>query len=289
VIEGKVRDVYDVGERRYLMVASDRISAYDVVLPTDIPGKGQVLTGLSAHWFRHTEDIVPNHMVSVRSEDLPEEARGSMFTGRSMLVDRLDMFPVECVVRGYLAGSGWRDYAAGRDVSGHRLPEGLQQAQRLPEPIFAPATKSFDGHDENISAAQVADLVGAEAARELEEVSLALYARAAEACRSVGIILADTKLEFGRDSAGRIVLGDEAFTPDSSRFWPADEHVLGASPPSYDKQFVRDWLDTQPWGRTAPGPELPFAIVSGTRARYVQAFERISGRSFTDYLEEAGS
>jgi phosphoribosylaminoimidazole-succinocarboxamide synthase len=286
VQRGKVREIYDVGEHRLLIVASDRISAYDVVLPTEIPDKGRVLTGLTAHWCAVTEDIVPNHIVSLLPERFPEEARSSDFAGRSMLVDRLEMLPIECVARGYLAGSGWRDYVHSGEVSGHRLPTGLRQADELPEPIFTPATKAFEGHDENITRAEAADLVGAETAAELERITLAVYRRAAGRCREAGIILADTKLELGRDTAGRLVLADEVLTPDSSRFWPADRYRTGESPPSYDKQFVRDWLDAQPWDHRPPAPELPFTIVTGTRARYVEAFERLAGRPFTEYVLE---
>jgi phosphoribosylaminoimidazole-succinocarboxamide synthase len=286
VLRGKVRDVFDVGNRRLLIVASDRISAYDVVLPTTIPDKGHVLTALTAHWCAVMADIVPSHLVSVRREDFPEEAQGSDFAGRSMVVDRMRMLPVECVVRGWLAGSAWREYGRTGKVSGHELPSGLRQAQRLPEPIFTPATKSFDGHDENITRAQAAGLVGEETAEELERISLAVFARAAERCAAAGIILADTKLELGRDEAGRLVLADEVVTPDSSRLWLAGRHEVGTSPESYDKQYVRDWLDEQAWDHSPPAPELPYPIVAGTRARYVQAYQRITERSFADWLAE---
>ena len=286
IFRGKVREVYDVGNRRLLVVATDRISAYDVVLPTPIPDKGRVLTALTAHWCAVTGDIVPNHLVSVRPDDFPEEARGSDFNSRSMLVDRLQMLPVECVVRGWLAGSGWREYGRTGGISGHRLPGGLRQAERLPQPIYTPATKSFDGHDENITRAQAADLVGRETADELERIALAVYARAAERCAAVGLILADTKLELGRDDAGRLVLADEVVTPDSSRFWPADRHEVGTSPESFDKQYVRDWLDEQAWDHAPPAPRLPYPVVAGTRARYVQAYQQITGRSFADWLAE---
>jgi phosphoribosylaminoimidazole-succinocarboxamide synthase len=290
LLRGKVRDVLDAGEGRLVLVASDRISAYDVVLPTPIPDKGRALTGLSAYWFAETADILPNHLLSTRVGDLPEipgDWDAEALAGRVMLVRRLEMLPVECVVRGYLAGSGWRDYLATGEVCGHRLPPGLRQADRLPEPIFTPATKAHQGHDENITRAEVGSMIGAEAAAEVERVSIALYRRAAERCAAAGIILADTKLELGLDGDRRLVLGDEAFTSDSSRFWPADRYAPGQSPPSFDKQYVRDWLDTLDWDRTPPGPDVPAEVVEGTRSRYIEAFERITGRSFRDYMEEA--
>jgi phosphoribosylaminoimidazole-succinocarboxamide synthase len=287
LLRGKVREVYDLGADRLLMVATDAISAYDVVMPTPIPDKGRVLTGLSVHWFGATRDIVPNHLVSARLADLPSDARDPELAGRALLVQRLEMLPVECVVRGYLAGSGWRDYRESGAVCGHPLPPGLRQAERLPEPLFTPATKALEGHDENITTREAAEIVGAQRVEELERLSKLVYARAAAACRRAGIILADTKLEFGIDRGGRIVLGDEVVTPDSSRFWPADEHALGVSPPSFDKQYVRDWLDAQGFDRTPPGPELPREVVEGTRARYREAYERITGRRLEDFVAEA--
>jgi phosphoribosylaminoimidazole-succinocarboxamide synthase len=284
VLQGKVREVYTAGEDRLLMVTSDRISAYDVIMPTPIPGKGQVLTGCSLHWFGATADLVPNHLISARREDV-----GAEHAGRAMLVHRLDMLPVECVVRGYLAGSGWRDYVATGRVCGHDLPAGLRQADALPAPIFTPATKAHDGHDLNITREQAGDLVGGETLAALERISIRLYARAAAACRASGIILADTKFELGRDAGGRLTLGDEALTPDSSRLWPADAWAPGQSPPSFDKQYLRDWLDRSGWGHAPPGPALPPDVVEGTRRRYVEAYERMSGRRFADYLAEAGA
>lgn len=287
VARGKVREVYRAGDDRLAMVASDRISAYDVVLPTPIPDKGRVLTALSAHWFARTVDIVPNHLLSMRARDMPDGLRGPENAGRAMLVRRLEMLPVECVARGYLAGSGWRDYRATGAVCGHALPAGLAEAERLPEPIFTPATKAESGHDQNITRAEAADLVGAEVLAELERITLALYARAAAACAAAGIILADTKFELGRDPAtGALTLGDEAVTPDSSRLWPSDGWEPGASPPSFDKQYVRDWLDASGWDHAPPAPELPEGVVSGTRGRYVDAYERITGEPFADYLRE---
>jgi phosphoribosylaminoimidazole-succinocarboxamide synthase len=287
VLRGKVREVHAAGEDRLAMIASDRISAYDVVLPTAIPDKGRVLTALSLHWFARTADIVPNHLLP--AAELPAEFRTPELAGRTMLVRRLAMLPVECVARGYLAGSGHRDYLETGAVCGHRLPPGLRLGDPLPEPIFTPATKAEEGHDENLTLAEAAGVVGAETLAELERITLAVYARAAEDCRAAGIILADTKLELGRDGDGVLVLGDEVVTPDSSRFWPSEGWEPGASPPSYDKQYVRDWLDAQGFDRTPPGPELPPDVVAGTRGRYVEAYERITGRSFDDYLREAGA
>jgi phosphoribosylaminoimidazole-succinocarboxamide synthase len=287
VLRGKVREVYRAGDDRLAMVASDRISAYDVILPTPIPDKGRVLTGLSRHWFAQTADIVPNHLLSTRLADMPEAFRAPELAGRTMLVRRLEMLPIECVARGYLVGSGWRDYRETGGVCGHPLPAGLEQADRLPEPIFTPATKADTGHDENITREQAADLVGGEVLAEVERITLALYTRAAAACGAAGIILADTKFELGRDpGTGELVLGDEAVTPDSSRLWPAAEWRRGISPPSFDKQYVRDWLDASGWNHSPPGPELPDDVVAGTRARYVDAYERITGESFADYLRE---
>ena len=287
ILRGKVREVHDVGDGRLVMVTSDRISAYDVVMPTEIPGKGQVLTALSVHWFHRMRDIVPNHLLGWRLSDMPEPFRKPEYAGRVMLVQALDMLPVECVVRGYLIGSGWRDYQETGATSGVGLPPGLQQAGVLPQPIFTPASKAEVGdHDENITMADVVAAVGPELAAEMERVSLAVYRRAAEDCRRAGIILADTKFEMGT-AKGALTLGDEVCTPDSSRFWPADTWRPGTSPPSFDKQYVRDWLDESGWDHTPPGPELPPEVVAGTRERYVEAYERITGRSFDEWLKEA--
>jgi phosphoribosylaminoimidazole-succinocarboxamide synthase len=286
IARGKVREIYDAGEGRLVMVASDRISAYDAVLPTEIPDKGRVLTGLSAHWFQRTADIVPNHMLSTRLGDLPEEFQREELAGRAMLVRGLEMVGVECVARGYLAGSGWRDYLRDGTTSGVSLPAGLRQAERLPEPVFTPATKAVDGHDENVSELAAAEIAGAETVTELARLTLEVYGRAADDCARAGIILADTKLEFGRDADGVLTLGDEVVTPDSSRFWPADSWRPGASPPSFDKQFVRDHLDAVGWDHTPPPPPLSPEVVRGTRERYLTAFERIAGRPLEDYVRE---
>ena len=274
VASGKVRELYALDDERLLLVASDRISTFDVVLPTEIPDKGRVLTGLAGFWFARTNDICANHLLALRSD------------GRSTECRRLEMLPIECVVRGYLAGSGWKDYTATGAVCGHTLPSGLAESDQLPEPIFTPATKATTGHDENIDRAQAAELVGADMLDEVERVSIALYRFAAEHARARGILIADTKFEFGVDEEGRLVLGDEALTPDSSRFWPADEYRPGGGQPSFDKQFVRDYCETLGWDKTPPGPELPEEVVSGTRARYVEAFEQLTGIPFDDYLAD---
>jgi phosphoribosylaminoimidazole-succinocarboxamide synthase len=271
---GKVRELYALDDGRLLLVASDRISTFDVVLPTEIPDKGRVLTGLSAFWFARTGDLVANHLLAIRPD------------GRSLECRRLEMLPIECVVRGYLAGSGWKDYGATGEVCGHRLPEGLRESERLSEPIFTPATKAETGHDENITREQAAELVGEERLREVESTSLALYGFAADYAAERGILIADTKFEFGIDESGQLVLADEAFTPDSSRFWPADEYEPGRPQPSYDKQFVRDYCESLGWDKTDPGPELPTDVVTGTRARYVEAFERLTEVSFERYLDD---
>jgi phosphoribosylaminoimidazole-succinocarboxamide synthase len=269
---GKVRELYALDDDRLLLVASDRISTFDVVLPTPIPDKGRVLTGLSGFWFARTRELVPNHLLALRED------------GRSTECRRLEMLPIECVVRGYLSGSGWKDYRATGAVCGHMLPEGLVESQQLPQPIFTPATKAQSGHDENIDRDAAAALVGRERFDEVERLALELYGWVSEHARSRGIILADTKLEFGVDAEGRLVLGDEAFTPDSSRFWPADEDAAGGAQPSFDKQFVRDYCEELGWDKTAPGPKLPEDVVAGTRARYVEAFERLTEIPFDDYL-----
>ncbi len=274
VASGKVRELYALDDERLLLVASDRISTFDVILPTEIPDKGRVLTGLSGFWFTLLRELVPNHMLAIRDD------------GRSMECRRLEMLPIECVVRGYLAGSGWKDYRATGSTSGHALPDGLRESDRLPAPIFTPATKAQTGHDENIDRGRAAELVGAERLREVEQVSLALYTAAAEHALARGIIIADTKFELGLDRDGRLVLGDEALTPDSSRFWPADTYEPGRAQDSFDKQFVRDYCETTGWDKTYPGPELPDDVVAGTRAKYVEAFERLTGLAFQDYLDD---
>jgi phosphoribosylaminoimidazole-succinocarboxamide synthase len=271
---GKVRELYALDDDRLLLVASDRISTFDVVLPTEIPDKGRVLTGLSAFWFARTRAICPNHLLEVRPD------------GRSLECRRLDMLPIECVVRGYLAGSGWKDYTRTGAVCGHELPDGLRESDRLPKPIFTPATKAEEGHDENIDLETAAGLVGTERLAEVQAVAQALYELAAAHALERGIVIADTKFEFGVDADGTLVLADEAFTPDSSRFWPVDEYAAGGPQPSFDKQFVRDYCESLGWDKTPPGPELPDEVVAGTQARYVEAFERLTGIGFDRYLDD---
>jgi phosphoribosylaminoimidazole-succinocarboxamide synthase len=277
VYSGKVRDLYEMVDGSLLFVASDRISAYDFVLPTPIPDKGRVLTAMSMWWFDQLTDIVPNHVVSL---DVPEE-----FAGRAMVCERLEMFPVECVVRGYLTGSGLSDYNATGEVCGVKLPSGLTDGDRLPEPIFTPATKADLGdHDENVDFAHVVNTIGQEAADELRRLTLEVYARGEQVARERGIVLADTKLEFGRRADGTIVLADEVLTPDSSRFWPAESWEPGHPQPSFDKQFVRDWLtsDASGWDRHSgeQPPPLPTEVALATRAKYVEAYERLTGLTF---------
>src|SRR5215208_4055897 len=273
---GKVRELYALDDDRLLLVASDRISTFDVVLPTEIPDKGRVLCGLSAFWFARTGATCPNHLLDLRPD------------GRSMECKRLEMLPIECVVRGYLAGSGWKDYTRTGVVCGHELPAGLQESDRLPQPIFTPATKAEEGHDENIDLATAARLVGDERLGQVQATALALYEFAAAHALERGIVIADTKFEFGLDADRTLVLADEAFTPDSSRFWPADDYAAGGPRPSFDKQFVRDYCESLGWDKTPPGPDLPDEVVAGTRARYVEAFERLTGIGFERYRDDPG-
>jgi len=281
--QGKVRDIYAAGENRLLLVTTDRVSTYDVVHPNPIPDKGKVLTGLSAFWFEHTAEVCPNHLISYA--EVPDEVRG-----RALLVERLEMAPVECVVRGYITGSGWKDYQSTGVVCGIDLPTGLQESEQLPGPIFTPATKAEVGdHDENVDFERAVEIVGDRPLLEdLRRISLELYRLGSEHARERGIILADTKFEFGRRPDGTIVLGDEALTPDSSRFWPADTYEPGRGQPSFDKQFVRDWASQSGWDKTAPAPPLPDDVVEGTRARYVEAYEKITGEPFGAWLERSG-
>lgn len=287
VASGKVRDIYSV-DGRLLLVASDRISAFDVVLPDRIPDKGRVLTGMSAWWFDRTEFIVSNHLMSTDWRDFPGRARDPVFTGRAMLCDRLEMLPIECVVRGYLSGSGWRDYLDTGAVCGVELPRGMVESQELPEPIFTPAVKAKPGdHDENVGPAEAAAILGSQDVyTELSRISLELYRFGRERARDCGIVLADTKFEFGTNSAGSIVLADELLTPDSSRYWPLDEYRPGGSQPSFDKQYVRDWLVSSGWDKAPPGPRLPADVVIDTRKKYVDAYERITGLDFSRWTGE---
>lgn len=283
---GKVRDLYDVDADHLLLVASDRVSTYDVIHPTPIPDKGRVLTGIAAFWFDRLGALVPNHLVSTSVADLPVDLHGqhTELAGRFMLCRKVEVVPFECVVRGYLAGSGWREYRDDGRICGVPLPEGLAEADRLDEPIFTPATKAEDGaHDENVSFEVMASAIGGDLAARLRELSLELYAAGAEHAAAQGIILADTKFEFGlRD--GQVVLADEVLTPDSSRYWPADTWRPGTNPPSFDKQFVRDYATSTGWDRTPPAPALPADVVAQTRAKYLEAFQRITGRSFDEWM-----
>lgn len=278
VRRGKVRDIYDLGDK-LLLVSTDRISAYDWVLPNGIPDKGRVLTQIAAFWFELLG--VPNHLVTtdVDQMDLPNDCDREALRGRSSLVKKTEVVPVECVARGYLSGSGWREYRQSGTVCGIRLPEGLRESDELPEPIFTPATKATEGHDENISFEQMVEIVGADVAEELRARTIEIFRRGVQHARTKGIIIADTKFEFGR-ADGDLILIDEVLTPDSSRFWPADQYEPGCPQPSFDKQFVRDWLDGTSWDKNSPPPELPEEIVQKTRAKYVEAYERLTGRIF---------
>jgi phosphoribosylaminoimidazole-succinocarboxamide synthase len=283
IASGKVREIYDLDDR-LLLVASDRISTYDVVHPNGIPDKGKVLTGISAFWFNKTGHLVPNHYISA-TEGVPAEVRG-----RAMVVKKLKMLPVECVVRGYITGSGWKDYQASGSVSGIELPPGLRESQKLPTPIFTPSTKADEGHDEPIDLEQAAEILGdAELAGRLRDVSIAIYAFAAELAAERGVILADTKFEFGLDSDGELILGDEALTPDSSRYWPVAGYEPGHGQPSFDKQYVRDWASGTGWDKTPPAPEIPEDVVAGTRAKYVEAYELVTGESFDAWLSRTAA
>jgi phosphoribosylaminoimidazole-succinocarboxamide synthase len=283
VASGKVRELYDLGDE-LLLVASDRISTYDVVHPTPIPDKGAVLTAISAFWFERMKEIVPNHVVSV-TDGVPEEARG-----RAMVVKKLKMLPVECVVRGYITGSGWKDYQREGKVSGIELAPGLQESEQIPEPIFTPSTKADVGHDEAIDFEGAVELIGdRDLTERMRDVSLAVYRHAAEHAGGRGIILADTKFELGLDADGRLTLGDEVCTPDSSRFWPAEGYRVGRSQPSFDKQYVRDWASSTGWDRTPPAPPIPDDIVARTREKYIEAYELITGQKFADWLKHTGA
>jgi phosphoribosylaminoimidazole-succinocarboxamide synthase len=282
--QGKVRDLYDT-DAGILMVASDRISAFDVVLPTPIPHKGAVLTGLSVFWFDKLAHIVSNDLISTNPDDFPPEAKehADALRGRTMLVRRADVVQVECVARGYITGSGWKEYKGGGSVCGIRLPDGLKESDKLPEPIFTPTTKADVGHDESITFEQAAEIAGRETAEQLRDLTLALYTEAAAFAAERGIIIADTKFEFGFID-GKLTLVDEALTPDSSRFWPADQWKPGGAIPSFDKQYVRDWLDESGWDHNPPGPDLPDTVVDNTRKKYIEAYEKITGRPFESWL-----
>ena len=280
---GKVRDIYEI-DGNLLIVATDRISAFDVILPTGIPNKGKVLTGLTEFWLNQIAEASPNHLITTDVAEMPAalQAHADVLRGRSMLCRRAEVFPVECVARGYLAGSGWKSYQADGTVCGIKLPAGLRESDELPEPIFTPATKAESGHDENISFERVIEILGAAAANELRDRTLGLYSRARDFARERGIIICDTKFEWGRTDDGRIILIDEALTPDSSRFWPADQYEPGRSQASFDKQFVRDWLETCDWDKTPPAPDLPADVVARTSEKYMQAYEILTGKPLGD-------
>lgn len=283
VHRGKVRDVYQIDESRFLLVATDRISAFDCVMPTPIPNKGIVLTQLSKFWFGQIDHLTAHHLITADFNEMPDAIRRhDELRGRSTLVKKTRVFPVECVVRGYIAGSGWKDYQKTGEICGHKLPKGLREAERLPEPIFTPATKAAAGHDENITEDEFTGIVGEETAKRLISTSLKLYSQAADYALTRGIILADTKFEFGQDEAGNILLIDEILTPDSSRFWSVESYRTGQSPPSFDKQFVRDYLETLDWNKQPPAPALPENIISATTARYLQAYKLLTGSDLSE-------
>ena len=275
--KGKVRDIYDVGDK-LILVTSDRISAFDVILPNIVPHKGEVLNRISAFWFDYTKDIIYNHMISINNADMPEEFQAKEFEGCCMLVKKLKMLPVECIVRGYITGSGWESYQKNGSVCGIQLPEGLRESEKLPTPIYTPTTKATEGHDEHISFEQTVELIGEELATQLRDKSIEIYSMCAEYARTKGIIIADTKFEFGIDEDGTLVLADEVLTPDSSRFWPADAYKVGSNPVSLDKQYVRDYLETLDWNKTAPGPVLPAEVVEKTVAKYEEALKALTGK-----------
>ncbi|MBV9413032.1 MAG: phosphoribosylaminoimidazolesuccinocarboxamide synthase [Acidimicrobiia bacterium] len=278
---GKVRDVYDAGDDRLLFVASDRISVFDVVLPEPIPDKGRVLTAISAFWFDATSDIIPNHMVTTDPTGFPDIGVQDL-AGRSMVVRKADMLKIECIVRGYLSGSAWKEYKASGTMHGVPLPKGMQESDQLPEPVFTPSTKADTGHDENITVDQAADIVGADVVKQAQELSIALYRRGAEQAAEKGIIIADTKFELGWID-GELALCDEVLTPDSSRFWDVKTYKPGATPPSFDKQPVRDWAESTGWDKKPPAPSVPAEVIDASRTRYVEAYERLTGRSFSDW------
>ncbi len=282
VYTGKVRDLYDAGDDRLLMVATDRVSVFDVVLPDTIPDKGRILTAISSFWFDQVADLLPNHVISVDPADLPAAARPDA-DGRAMLVRRTTPVRMECIARGYLFGGAWVEYREHGTVQGQAMPTGMQEAERLPEMLFTPTTKAEEGHDQPMTDAEAIEAVGADIFGRLRDAALAIYERGAALAEARGIILADTKFEFGLSPDGELLLIDEVLTPDSSRYWRAEDYAVGGSPPSYDKQYVRDYYLTLDWDRTAPAPPLPDRVITGTRQRYVEAYERLTGQSFSDW------
>ncbi len=279
ISSGKVREIYEVDDDKLMLVVSDRISAFDVILPTPVQDKGKVLNRISEFWFEYVKDIIPNHIITTKFEEFPEEFKKEEFRDRSMLVKKLKMLPIECIVRGYLTGSGWKSYQETGSVCGIKLPEGLRESEKLPEPIFTPTTKAKEGHDENISFEEVSKLIGKELAEKVRAKTIEIYQKCADYAKTKGIIIADTKFEFGLDENGELVLGDEVLTPDSSRFWPADEYEVGRSQKSFDKQYMRDWLKQNKWDAQNPTP-IPEDVINTTRNKYIEAFERITGKKF---------
>lgn len=279
ISSGKVREIYEVDADKLMLVVSDRISAFDVILPSMVPDKGKVLNKISEFWFDYTKDFVKNHVVSTKLSEFPEEFQKPEFEGRSMLVKKLRMLPIECIVRGYITGSGWKSYKENGTVCGITLPEGLQESEKLPTPIFTPSTKAAEGHDENISFEQTAVLIGEDLAKKVRDTAIEIYSKCAEYAATKGIIIADTKFEFGLDENGDLVLGDEVLTPDSSRFWPADDYEIGRGQMSFDKQYMRDWLKENKWDAENPTP-IPEDVINTTREKYIEAYERLTGKKF---------
>ena len=277
---GKVREIYEVDDKRLLLVVSDRVSAFDVIMNEPVEDKGKVLNKISEFWFEYVKDVIPNHVISTKLEDFPEECRTQEFEGRSMLVKKLKMLPVECIVRGYITGSGWESYKKDGTVCGIKLPENLQESQKLEEPIFTPTTKAEQGHDENINFEEVCELIGKDLAVKVKEKTIEIYTKCAEYALTKGIIIADTKFEFGIDENNNLVLADEVLTPDSSRFWPLDEYQVGRGQKSFDKQYLRDYLKSTSWDKTPPAPELPEDVIRITREKYIESYEKLTGKNF---------
>ena len=279
ISSGKVREIYEVDDKSLLMVVSDRISAFDVILPNEVPDKGKILNKISEFWFNFTKSFVENHVISTKLSDFPAEFQNEQFEDRSMLVKKLKMVPIECIVRGYITGSGWKSYQKDGTVCGIRLPEGLQESQKLEQPIFTPSTKAEEGHDENISFEKTCELIGTDLATKIRDVSIEIYTKCSEYALTKGIIIADTKFEFGLDETGNLILADEVLTPDSSRFWPLDEYQVGRSQKSFDKQYLRDWLKQTNWDAENPTP-IPADVIDTTRSKYIEAYERLTGKKF---------
>lgn len=279
ISSGKVREIYEVDQKSLLIVVSDRISAFDVILPNEVPDKGKILNMISEFWFDYTKDIIKNHVISTKISDFPIECQNDQYENRSMLVKKLKMVPIECIVRGYITGSGWKSYKENGTVCGIKLPEGLQESQKLDEPIFTPSTKAAEGHDENISFEKTCEIIGTDLAQKIKNASIEIYKKCAEYALSRGIIIADTKFEFGLDEDGNLVLGDEVLTPDSSRFWPLDEYTVGKSQKSFDKQYLRDWLKANSWDASNPTP-IPANVIEVTRSKYIEAYEKLTGKKF---------